>query len=328
MRWDTITNEDLNVKFEVNNFLNNFIIQANKGDDLRFGHYPREMANLTMRVSFGQGGPAKVPWIAFITDGMLVSNGFYPVYLYYKDYGMLILAYGISETTEHKQTWPYNIIQNSSKINDFLDFNREYRYGESFVFKAYKVDVENNNVRYSTENNTNINQNELSDHLKEIINQYKDSIDIEIRNEDSIVTQSLQGRFYLESQMEEFIISNWDETELGEKYDLIYEDGELVSKQFRTSTGPIDLLVKDKESGSYVVIELKKNQTNDGTVGQIMRYMGWVKENLNDENVKGIIIAQDFTEGLRYALRMADSYGLHIGFFRYELDFRLIEDKT
>ena len=59
-----------------------------------------------------------------------------------------------------------------------------------------------------------------------------------------------------------------------------------------------------------------------------MRYMGWVKENLDDENVKGIIIAQDFTEGLRYALRMADSYGLHIGFFRYEVDFRLIEDKT
>jgi len=309
-------------------YLNNFIIQANKGDDLKFGHYPKEMSSLTMRVSFGQGGPAKVPWIAFITDGMLVSNGFYPVYLYYKDFGTLILAYGISETTEHKQTWPSKIIQNSIKIKDFLGFNREYRYGESYVFKAYKVGFDDDNVVYSSEKNQNIDEIQLSDHLKEIINQYKESINIDIKNEDSIVSQNLQGKFYLESQMEEFIISNWDETELGEKYNLIYEDGEAVSKQFRTSIGPIDLLVKDKLSGSHVVIELKKNQTNDDTVGQIMRYMGWVKENLNDNDVKGIIIAQDFTEGLRYALRMADSYGLKIGFFRYEIDFRLIEDKT
>ena len=328
MRWDTFTNDELSVKMDTSNFLDNFIIQAKNGDDLRFGHYPREMSNLTMRVSFGQGGPAKVPWIAFITDGMLVSNGFYPVYLFYKDFNILILAYGISETTEHEETWPHNIIQNSLKINDFLDFNREYRYGESYVFKAYKVDVENDNVKYFSENDTIVNKNELFEDLKDIINQYKNSISIEIRKDDSIVSQNLQGRFYLESQMEEFIISNWNETELGEKYDLIYEDNELVSKQFRTSTGPIDLLVKDKTSGSHVVIELKKNQTNDDTVGQIMRYMGWVKENLNDNNVKGIIIAQDFTEGLRYALRIAESHGLKIGFFRYELDFRLIEDNT
>ena len=60
MRWDTFTNNELSVKMDTSNFLDNFIIQAKKGDDLRFGHYPREMSNLTMRVSFGQGGPTKV----------------------------------------------------------------------------------------------------------------------------------------------------------------------------------------------------------------------------------------------------------------------------
>ena len=192
--------------------LDNFILQAHEGD-LRFGHYPRERSGLTMRVSFGQGGPAKVPWIAFITDGMLVSNGFYPVYLYYKDFDVLVLAYGISETTEHKQTWPYKILQNSRKINDYLSFNREYRYGESYVFKAYKIDIKNNEVNYIDNDNSNtINSSELSNDLQDIINQYKDSIQLETRNEDSIVTQNLQGRFYLESQMEEFIIDNCYET--------------------------------------------------------------------------------------------------------------------
>ena len=52
--------------------------------------------------------------------------------------------------------------------------------------------------------------------------------------------------FYLESQLEEFIIENWDQTELGQKYDLIKEDGELVSQQYHTDVGIIDILAKDK----------------------------------------------------------------------------------
>jgi len=35
--------------------------------------------------------------------------------------------------------------------------------------------------------------------------------------------------FYMESQLEDFIIENWDKTELGKKHDLIVEDGDLVS---------------------------------------------------------------------------------------------------
>ena len=30
-------------------------------------------------------------------------------------------------------------------------------------------------------------------------------------------------------KLEDFIIENWSNTEFGEKYDLIYEDGELIS---------------------------------------------------------------------------------------------------
>ena len=45
----------------------------------------------------------------------------------------------------------------------------------------------------------------------------------------------------MEKHLEEFIITNWDEIDLGRRYDLIYDEGELVSQQFRTDIGFIDI---------------------------------------------------------------------------------------
>ena len=108
----------------------------------------------------------------------------------------------------------------------------------------------------------------------------------------------------MEAHLEDFIIRNWDQTELGKRYDLIYDEGELVGQQYITDVGRIDILAKDKETGSHVVIELKRGQTGDETVGQLTRYMGWVRKNLNDEGVKGIIIAGQIDEQLRLAITM------------------------
>jgi RecB family endonuclease NucS len=95
----------------------------------------------------------------------------------------------------------------------------------------------------------------------------------------------------------------------------------LKSQQYRTEIGPIDILVKDRKTGNHVVIELKKNQTSDDTVGQILRYMGWVKEKLGDNNVKGIIVAGKYDQKLDYARKMIP--GLDV--FIYEVIFSLKE---
>ena len=129
------------------------------------------------------------------------------------------------------------------------------------------------------------------------------------------------GLFYMEQQLEDFIIENWGETEFGQKYNLIYEDGELKSQQYITDIGRIDILAKDKNDNSYVVIELKRNQTSDDTVGQITRYMGWIEEKLKDSNVKGIIVAGKYDERLYYAQRMLKN----IEVFLYEVNFKLNE---
>ena len=173
-----------------NSILDQFIIQSNT-QDLKYAHYPKKYNDLDMKISFGMGVPARIPWIAFIGNEMLVSNGFYPVYLYYKDLKMLILSYGISETSEYEQSWPDSIISNKTKIKDFFEDNSKvHRYGSSFVHRAYTIDVKGNNVEYKLyENDKILTQNELINDLDEIIHEYKNSINIEIKNEDSLISQ-------------------------------------------------------------------------------------------------------------------------------------------
>lgn len=128
--------------------------------------------------------------------------------------------------------------------------------------------------------------------------------------------------FYMEKHLEDFLIENWERTELGSKYELIEEDGVIVSQQYRTDIGLIDILAKEKNTGDYVVIELKKNQTSDDTVGQISRYMGWVGDKLAKEyNVKGIIIAAKYDQRLYYALKVVKNVEVYL----YRVDFKLME---
>ena len=114
---------------------------------------------------------------------------------------------------------------------------------------------------------------------------------------------------------------NLDNT--GKRYGLIIEEGELLSQQYKTDIGPIDILAKDEQNNSYVVIELKKNQTSDDTIGQLTRYMGWIKEKKKDNNVKGVIIAAEYDQKLEYALKVVPN----IQVFLYRVDFKLSEYK-
>jgi hypothetical protein len=128
--------------------------------------------------------------------------------------------------------------------------------------------------------------------------------------------------FYMESQLEDFLIENWDKTELGKKYDLIEEKGELISQQYKTGIGIIDILAQEKGSKQLVVIELKKNQTSDDTVGQLTRYMGWLEEHkTNGEPTRGIIIAAQYDNRLHYALKKVKDVEVYL----YRVDFKLQE---
>jgi len=127
--------------------------------------------------------------------------------------------------------------------------------------------------------------------------------------------------FALEQHLEDFLVHNWDQTELGKKYDIYEEDGELVGQQYPSDTGNIDILAISKDKKEILVVELKKGRASDSVVGQIQRYMGYVIEELaeKDQTVKGIIIALEDDLRIKRALRVANN----IDFYRYKVSFNL-----
>jgi restriction system protein len=71
--------------------------------------------------------------------------------------------------------------------------------------------------------------------------------------------------------------------------------------------GRTDLICRNKED-NYVVLELKAINSSDGVVGQILRYMGYIRENWaekENKKVKGIIITPGYDEQLRLAAKEA-----------------------
>jgi restriction system protein len=124
--------------------------------------------------------------------------------------------------------------------------------------------------------------------------------------------------FALEKHLEEFLVSNWAQTELGKNYDIVEEEGEIVGQQYPSDTGPIDILALSKDKKEYLVVELKKGRASDAVVGQIQRYMGFVLEDLTEpgQSVRGVIIALEDDLRLKRALQVASN----IDFYKYPAD--------
>jgi restriction system protein len=129
--------------------------------------------------------------------------------------------------------------------------------------------------------------------------------------------------FAMEKHLEEFLVKNWKQTELGKNYDIYEEGGEMVGQQFQSDTGPIDILAISKDKKELLVVELKKGRVSDTVVGQIQRYMGYVLEALAEEGqkVKGVIIALEDDLKIKRAL----SVTTNIEFYRYQVSFKLFK---
>jgi len=129
--------------------------------------------------------------------------------------------------------------------------------------------------------------------------------------------------FALEKHLEEFLVQNWTGTELSRDFDIFEEEGERVGQQYPTDTGQIDILAISKDNKTLLVIELKKGRASDVVVGQLLRYMGYVKEELAEpeQTVRGIVIALEEDQRLRRALAMVPA----IDFYRYEVSFKLVK---
>lgn len=129
--------------------------------------------------------------------------------------------------------------------------------------------------------------------------------------------------FALEKHLEDFLVQNWAQTDLSRQWDIFVEDGEMVGQQYETDTGPIDILAISKDKKRLLVVELKRGRASDVVVGQVLRYMGYVQEELAEDgqSVHGAIIALEDDQRLRRALAAMPG----ISFYRYQVSFKLVK---
>ncbi len=88
-------------------------------------------------------------------------------------------------------------------------------------------------------------------------------------------------------------------------------------------TGSVVILIYDSLACTGKrVFELKLSRGADKAMGQILRYIGWLKQNFaEDKGVKGVIVAKNVDEKLKYAASIIPDLSL----FEYELNFKIRE---
>jgi hypothetical protein len=109
------------------------------------------------------------------------------------------------------------------------------------------------------------------------------------------------GMFAMEAHLRDYLAKTLP-TLPGHSASLnLYQTEERDGVEFQTDVGPIDILAT--YDGDFYVIELKVGRGPDAALGQVLRYMGWVKTHLaGNKNVFGIVVASDIGKKLMYAV--------------------------
>jgi endonuclease len=141
-------------------------------------------------------------------------------------------------------------------------------------------------------------------------------------NENSAQESNAETEFALEHQLRDFIAHNLGTISVEGKRLRLYTDPEgRKGVEYPSAVGPIDILAVD-DLGAFFVFELKRDRSPDKTIGQLSRYMGWVKHSLASSGkgeVHGIIVAQKIPDNLRFGASVFPNVSL----FEYEVEFRL-----
>lgn len=127
---------------------------------------------------------------------------------------------------------------------------------------------------------------------------------------------AIETALTLEYDLENSLVANLGQLEKGLK---LYQEKGLKGQQLEAKgAGRIDLLATDAKGG-LVVVELKAGEADRQVCGQIQAYMGWVRKNLaGTRKVRGIIVANDFTERLIFAAGVVPDLGLK----KYTITFK------
>lgn len=236
-----------------------FLAQA-KTTQLTTADFISEAYGLKVKVSFGQGNLAEIPWVSFLYEGQKTSQGIYPVYLLYKEKNTLFLVYGISEENDANLMWS-DI--DKETVGEFSQKNfgtQPSRYSQSPYFKAYDL-------------NLKLNQKQINKDLKNLVDEYKAIFENspiisepKPTQEYSMDNQSLNtilygppgtGKTYITTEKAVSIIDGkWSGTrdDLKERYDELVKEGRIQFCTFHQSFSYEDFVegIRPKVEGGTI----------------------------------------------------------------------------
>jgi len=163
----------------------------------------------------------------------------------------------------------------------------------------------------------NVDKNKLAvRRIEDVLNENIEYTDISTEINSDV--ESKDFAFALESQLRDFIAENL--SLIDSNLSLFVSDDGIVGVEYRTEVGSIDILAQNKND-EFVVIELKLSRGADAALGQLQRYMGWVKKNLSEDStpVYGIIIAKSISDKLKYAVSVAQNISLFEYIMRFDI---------
>lgn len=204
-------------------------------------------------------------------------------------------------------------------------------FGENYL-KIKSNTVSCHIIKFTTNHHTRIHYKATPKHdflfqlPNKLLRQYNPQIDpkpiyagdevndtiIEEPNEES-------SEFAYESHLRDYLMNHLDKIEAGLRLYRDEEDETITGVEFDAGGKRIDILAVDSDN-NFVIIELKVSRGYEKTIGQILRYKAWVRENLaDDKKVKGIVIAKNITKDLK----MAASELTDIEMMEYDLNLDL-----
>ena len=124
------------------------------------------------------------------------------------------------------------------------------------------------------------------------------------------------SRFAYENDLKNYLAKNLGSLESGLR---LYEDEGLTGIEYPVGGRSIDILAVDADD-NFVVIELKVSKGYDRVVGQLLRYMSWIEQNLAEgKKVRGWIVAREIS----YDLKLATTRVSDVSLFEYGISFQI-----
>lgn len=108
----------------------------------------------------------------------------------------------------------------------------------------------------------------------------KESHIVEEANDQEPEGNEEKTKFAYEKDLQNFLSHNLSTIEPGL---MLFEEESITGIEYPVGGRYIDILALDKNN-DYVVIELKVSRGYDRVVGQLLRYISWVKKHQAEEN--------------------------------------------